>query len=330
MTAGSGTATPAARRVGQGWVHERTPLAEVLAQRGIAPALRASGPGHDMLRWTHRRLPEGELPFLSHPGEETAWLRLELRAQEQRAEALWPESAQIEPLAAGPAKGRTRLAVTLEPRESMFVLVRRDSSPAQPAPLASTSAEPGPGRSELAAEPRMALQGPCSLTFSDGLAALHTLSLPQLQSWHTHEDPWVRDFSGFGRYCTHFELAATALDGGARHWLDLGQVAEVATVELNGVTIGTDWIARYRLEVGQLLRPGRNELEVTVANSWRNRLLADARLPAAQVQSFTVFRAYDLASPLSRPLNSAPETPALPSGLIGPVRLLSSTPLPTP
>ena len=52
-----------------------------------------------------------------------------------------------------------------------------------------------------------------------------------------------------------------------------------------------------------------NDLEVTVANLWVNRLIGDAGLPLAKCLAWTTWNPYKADSPL------------LESGLLGPVRL---------
>jgi hypothetical protein len=60
--------------------------------------------------------------------------------------------------------------------------------------------------------------------------------------------------------------------------LDLGEVAVMAQVKLNGRDCGNAWKPPYRVDVSGALKAGRNELEVTVVNQWANRLIGDAQL----------------------------------------------------
>ncbi len=74
---------------------------------------------------------------------------------------------------------------------------------------------------------------------------------------------------------------------------------------------GLFWMA---IPVG-LLKPKGNSLEITVANLWVIRLIGDAGLPADQRVAQTIWNPY------------RPDTALLPSGLLGPVRLLRKEPM---
>ena len=94
-------------------------------------------------------------------------------------------------------------------------------------------------------------------------------------------------------------------------WLDLGRVRNIAQVRVNGKDLGLVWKAPFRVDVTKALKPGTNRLEVKVTNLWVNRLIGDAQPDATDKYTFTTQAFYKADSPL------------LPSGLLGPVRLLS-------
>jgi hypothetical protein len=93
--------------------------------------------------------------------------------------------------------------------------------------------------------------------------------------------------------------------------IDLGTVKETARVRLNGRDLGVVWCPPWRVDLpAGLLKPTGNTLVVEVANLWNNRLITDAALPASQR--------------LTR--GNYPRGPGdqlMPSGLLGPVRLLA-------
>ena len=60
---------------------------------------------------------------------------------------------------------------------------------------------------------------------------------------------------------------------------DLGQVAVIAQVSLNGRDLGILWNSPFRVEATDALKPGENLLEVRVTNLLVNRLIGDEQLP---------------------------------------------------
>jgi len=97
---------------------------------------------------------------------------------------------------------------------------------------------------------------------------------------------------------------------GLRLALDLGQVANLAEVRLNGKNLGIVWAMPFRLEVTDALKPEGNQLEVEVVNFWPNRIIGDQFL--APEKRFTRTNIRKLTK----------DTPLLESGLLGPVRIL--------
>ena len=77
-------------------------------------------------------------------------------------------------------------------------------------------------------------------------------------------------YSGEGIYEGTMDLRA--LDPTSRYYLDLGQVRDVADVELNGTPLGRRLWRPYRYEVTRFVRPGINQLTVRVRNTSANRL----------------------------------------------------------
>jgi hypothetical protein len=184
------------------------------------------------------------------------------------------------------------------PEESFFLVFRK------PAAAASLNvARPVPAKV-------MGLDGSWEVAFQPGRGAPASISLPHLASLSEQADPGVKYFSGTATYTTRFTLPKT-MKPGMPLLIDLGTIGDVAEVSVNGTRIGTVWHAPYRLDIGTAVRKGENRLEVRVANLWVNRLIGDAQ-PGANKITFTTLPTYQANAPLR------------PSGLIGPVTLLSA------
>lgn len=120
--------------------------------------------------------------------------------------------------------------------------------------------------------------------------------LPYLIDWSL--DSELRGFSGRGIYATTFTapIAGTSM----RFLINLGTVRDVAEVIVNGKPAATLLLRPYQTDVTELVRPGRNQLEIAVTN--------------------TLFNSMALRNP--RPFHAgATENPSglMSGGLIGPV-----------
>ncbi|MBK8975235.1 MAG: hypothetical protein IPM29_04875 [Planctomycetes bacterium] len=169
-----------------------------------------------------------------------------------------------------------------------------------------------PATDELRAPARAGVEipGPWRVRFPAGRGAPEEVELSALRSWSEHVDEGIRHFSGIATYSARFTPPADLLVSDVRVRLDLGRLAGVARVTLNGEVLGIVWKPPYAIDVTDRLRPGDNELQCEVANTWHNRLVGDSTLPPEDRITRTNIR---------RPFT--PNTPLLESGLLGPVRL---------
>jgi len=63
-------------------------------------------------------------------------------------------------------------------------------------------------------------------------------------------------------------------------FLDLGRIAVIAEVVLNGKELGILWKPPYHLDITDVVKVGVNDLQIRVTNLWPNRLIGDEQLPA--------------------------------------------------
>ncbi|HQK94407.1 MAG TPA: glycosyl hydrolase [Armatimonadota bacterium] len=121
------------------------------------------------------------------------------------------------------------------------------------------------------------------------------------------------EYSGDVHYAQSFELASVP---SGRVVLDLGRVRYMARVTLNGAALPARLWPPYAVDVTGLLRAGRNDLVVRVTNTPANRFFArPGDRAAAEARGWfegTYVGTYE-----------AFEADSIPSGLLGPVRLLA-------
>jgi hypothetical protein len=171
------------------------------------------------------------------------------------------------------------------------------------------------------------------VTFAGGWGAPERITLPALVSLDRHADPGVRHYSGVASYTTTVTVPAGLPAAGRRVELDLGVVAVMADVTLNGRRLGTLWHAPYRLDVTSALRPGDNVLKVDVATLWVNRQIGDEtlpedsdRTPSGTLRSWPAWLQQGKPSPTGRFTFTSwrlwrKNSPLVEAGLVGPVKL---------
>ncbi len=201
----------------------------------------------------------------------------------------------------------TKIDVFLEPGE--VVLISFEKEPFNSVPLYQAI--------DLMSRP-MELNGPWDLSFELGgpslPAAVRTNSLG---SWTEHGAEYA-SFSGTAVYRTQFRLP----DATTEWWIDLGDVRESAQVTLNGHDLGTVFTAPFRVRFEPSMAQTDNVLEVRVSNGMANRI-SDLDRRRELWKNF-----YNINFPSRLPENSidglfdASRWAPMPSGLLGPVRLV--------
>ncbi|HYF31743.1 MAG TPA: glycosyl hydrolase [Chitinophagaceae bacterium] len=122
------------------------------------------------------------------------------------------------------------------------------------------------------------LTGPWMINFPPGSGAPEKIIVQQLASLHEDPRDGVKYFSGTASYSHGFSLPIEPMQG--KRWiLDLGSVAVIAAVTVNGKHAGMLWKRPYSIDVTGMLQPGLNTIEINVTNQWTNRLIGDERLP---------------------------------------------------
>jgi hypothetical protein len=191
------------------------------------------------------------------------------------------------------------------------------------------------GTAEVAAPVEVA--GPWRVEFPPDRGAPATIELAHLESWTALADPGVKYFSGAAIYRSVVELTVKP----RLMSLDLGDVQVMAEVWVNGRNLGVLWKPPFLLDIAGALKQGRNALEVRVTNLWPNRLIGDEQFP--DDVTWMDHGLYPAAWPdwltgsskrTSRRITFSTRRifhkgdPLTPSGLLGPVRLISQADVP--
>jgi alpha-L-rhamnosidase len=229
------------------------------------------------VRWIHRRGQEYDLYFLSNQTQESMAVEASFRNVERIPEFWHPDSGAIEDAAIWrEEEGRTVLPLRLDPAGSVFVVFQR--SAADMDPVIEVLEERIKSKNDVAIRLRrygagaleawvsdacertlrtrsgrslkistqdvpkpIDLEGPWTVQFPDRKGVLLSFKFPQLRSWTHHTDPDIKFFSGTATYDKMFALSPKLLRGNSRFFLELGEIANLARVRMNGQDPGVLW-----------------------------------------------------------------------------------------
>lgn len=270
----------------------------IIAER-IAPDVQFTDKeaANDLL-WLHRQDGGADIYFLSNQSNRPIDLEASFRLDGRAPEFWKADGGTVEPVSFRRVSGSTRARVKLYGHQSGFMVFRHRTDQ-----IVWTAPEP-------VETPLAVLDDNWHLSFEQGRGAPAQVHFDRLHSWTESADPGIKYFSGTASYRRDFDVPPYWRQSGRRVELDLGDVHVIATVIVNGVPFPPSWQRPYRLDISAALKPGQNRMEVRVVNLWPNRLIGDKQ-PGAKPVAFAPSSPYRADSPL------------LPSGLLGHVRLIA-------
>jgi hypothetical protein len=200
--------------------------------------------------------------------------------------------------------GRTEISLQLEPEQSVFVVFRAGVS----AVASASGAKSETADAELT--PMLRIQGPWTVRFDPTWGGPAEVVFDELVDWTKRSEEGIRHYSGAAWYETTFRLPRMPAD--ERLHLDLGELKNLAVVELNGQSLGVLWMSPFRVDATAALREGENRLRVKIVNLWPNRLIGDQKLQPEARRTRTNITKFE--QPANQTLRA--------SGLFGPVQVL--------
>jgi len=322
------------------------------------------------INYIHRTTPEAEIYFVSSSSEKISSGLLSFRVSGKQPEFWHPDTGRIEACPVYEQKdGRTVVPMVFDPAGSVFV-VFRDKTAAPSVTKVSLDGKAVLSTSERinpfsVAKEFFTSGGVLSLETSDQRTVEQTIPAPYVRSmdtdwtvsfdgvgtpaktrfktltpWDEHPDEAIRYFSGTGTYRKTFDMRKKE---DQRVWLDIGKVEVIATVIVNGEDLGVQWKPPFLVDITDAVRSGKNTLEIQVTNLWVNRLIGDEQFP-----DDVSFSSKGLLGELPEWfVNNTPRPekgrktfttckyykgtdPLMPSGLVGPVSLITMSENPDP
>ena len=269
-------------------------MEEALKHIGCVPdcGLPADAP----VLYGHRSAGDADIYFISNQKDEMIEIRPEFRIRSRQPELWDATTGRIRTLPAyEETAAGTVVPLKLYPYESAFVVFRRPATKAEGTGLQLNY----PVLQTL-----VRLDAPWKVSFEEKRRGPASQTFARLEDISKNENPDIRYYSGTIWYETEFKLKKKP-EG--ELYLNLNDVGVMAKVKINGQYAGGVWTAPYRVNVTDLVRKGKNKVEIEVVTTWMNRLIGDSGLPESERKTWT-------------PCNSWKPTDTLQkSGLVGPV-----------
>lgn len=288
------------RAVGKGIVLSGYSIEEAFRMIGNIPDCAVED--SDSILYGHNTSPDAEIYFISNQGERPAHFTARFRVAGKVPELWNAVDGEMRDLPSYAHDGAvTEVPLRLAPLESSFVVFRKAAE-------ACDSVLSADRNYPAFQEVPMAINAPWSVRLTSPFGEQKSLKMNTLQDLSGMSDEEVRYFSGDAVYTNTFKIPKIM---GAKVQIDLGSVAVMAKVKVNGKYVGGVWTAPYCLDITDAVKSGKNTVEITVVNTWVNRLVGDSRLPQGQRRTWLTASTYN------------PETPLPKSGLIGPVKIMA-------
>ncbi|MDR1675006.1 MAG: hypothetical protein LBR86_00830, partial [Tannerella sp.] len=279
-----------------------------------------------------RRTPEAELFFVINPGGEVKTTYA--FPVKNRVPELWDACN-------GTIRRTTHwreqddsvyVDLNLQPDESVFVIF--------PHRKGNYSLLP---ETEVLSEISVLVTGAWSVSFEPKLDKPFRRTFPAPVDLSRQKDDALKYFSGTAKYEKNIRITSAELGKGKQIVLDLGELHDIAELEINGQHAGVLWSPPYKTDITPFLKPGANKIAVYVMVNWANRLIGDEQYPPD-------FEGTDRGEKMGRAMKAYPDwfinsqprpsqgrktfniwyyfrkdSPLQPAGLIGPIRIIRQT-----
>ncbi len=247
----------------------------------------------------HRSTADGELYFISNQSDKLINFDASFKVNGKQPELWDPVTGTIRSLNQfTQIDGATNIPLQLDVLQSAFILFRkpigeRNYTINYPMPLS-----------------KMEINTPWTVTFDAKMRGPEQpVVFNELIDWTQHNNDQIKYYSGTAIYRNTINI--TTVNQNEHYYLNLGDVKVMAKVKINGVDVGGAWTAPWRVDISKAIQKGVNQIEISVVNTWVNRLIGDSKLPENERKTWTNDNPYRPSSKLEL------------SGLKGPVNITS-------
>jgi len=287
--------------VGKGKIYNGVELTAIFNELNLVPDI--GNIDAKSFPWIHRSAPDAEIYYISNQKDQPAEFSPAFRVSGLQPELWNPVTKEIRDLPDFRTEnGKTTVPLEFAPRQSYFIVFRKKATTAITNPINFI-------RKKTIGE----VSGAWTVSFDKKQGAPESVVFEKLEDWTKRPESGIKYYSGTARYRKVFN--APKFNAKKAVYLNLGAFNSLAEVKLNGHALGVVWAEPRLVEISKFLKKKNNVLEIEITNTWNNRLVGDANLPADK----------RLTNATTAPEANAP---LLPSGLIGPVTLQIDDPKP--
>jgi hypothetical protein len=303
------TGEPGSRKVGKGRVAWGMAARELLQGDGIASDVTFHGADKvSGMDWIHYRIDDADIYFVSELEGKARCVNAIFRV-DGRIPELWDavDGSVRQANTFKFVKGRTHVPLEFDPYGSIFVVFRK-----------KTKSGRSDGPNFPVWQQKQLISGPWDVSFDARWGGpKKSIRFDTLTDWIGHSDDGIKYYSGKAVYRRTFNIDSDL--AGKSLAIELGKVKDIgiARVKLNGTNLGVVWRPPFRADISKAVKGGENKLEVTVVNSWRNRLIGDNKLPEDKRLTSTNIKVLDRTVSRRQTKWELEE-----SGLLGPVRIV--------
>lgn len=255
----------------------------------------------DSVLYIHRKTNEGEIYFLSNQSQQEISFAPSFRVKGKQPELWNAMNGTLSMLNSFTQNAITTIVpLQLAPLESAFIVFRKDAT------VSNVVAANFPEKTLV-----QTISSPWTVKFDYSLRGpKEAVVFNQLIDWTKSKNDSIKYYSGTAVYNNTFQVKLVKRT--EKLFLNVGEIKGMAKVKINGIYVGGLWTFPWQLDVSSFVQKGNNTVEISVVNTWANRLIGDCKLPEAQRKTFTLENPYKSDSKLE------------PAGLTGPVKILKT------
>lgn len=279
------------RKIGKGMVINGMDMQQAFDIVGITRDFSHTAGNDADIRYAHLASPGRDIYFISNQQDRPREFSAVFRDAKGRQPELWNalDGTCRELAAFSEINGQMNVPLRLEPTGSVFIVFEKPVADGRKGETSLAANFP-------VAEELLTIDTPWKVTLTPMVGKGKSLVMKNLHDLALDDDDYVRHFSGTATYRTTVKLPA--LPAGKRLVLDLGTVREMAKVKVNGKYAGGVWTPPYTIDVTDLLKKGKNDIEIEVVNTWVNRLIGDSRLSDDERETWLYYRTHNPKSAL--------------------------------